>query len=232
MNSARVFYKVLFLLCLHYCCLLGAAALPIKDWERTVEKASSHDHWEHIVKRSAFYSRHDDTIDDTAHIVNIQEYYRTVFSEGWGNYEDNERKLFKLLNQLEEVVGQSNRPHSDRVSSQSAENTMEYGLHMKPIRGRYIVMFQSDADDYTLDRTMAVLQRANLASNMKIRATDLSPLRYVGKGFTATLNKKAVQLVREKGSGGEGREGRRLKVRCVFTETHMCVPWFDTRQIP
>lgn len=195
MNSqspTRLLWEVLFLLCLH----LSAAALPLEDWAGNVEKASSHDHWERIVKRSAFHSQYDDSIDDTAHIVNVQEYYRSVFSEGWENYRDNEKELFNLLNKLETVVEQGyNRPSLDRASSQDLPDIQEFGLHTKPIQGRYIVMFQSGADDYTLDRTMAVLQRANLASNMRIRATDMSALRYVGKGFTATLNRKAVELV-------------------------------------
>lgn len=204
MNTPRFLCEVLFLLCLYHCCLPSAAALPLEDWAGNVEKASSHDHWERIVKRSTFHSRHEDTVDDTAHIVNVQEYYRTVFGEGWDNYRDNEEELFGLLNKLNSVVDQAyDRSNLDQVSSQGLENSIEFGLHTKPIQGRYIVMFQSGADDYTLDRTIAVMQRANLASNMKIRATDMSPLRYVGKGFTATLNGKAVQLVR--GEGGRGR---------------------------
>jgi hypothetical protein len=169
--------------------------VDVNDWAASIDEASSHDHWERIVKRSAHYhSRYGDAFDETAHIVNVQEYYRSVFSEGWEEYGNREKELFSLLNKLEAVVDQG-YDNRNRVSSQGVENPIEFGLHTKPIPGRYIVMFQSGADDYTLDRTIAVMQRANLASNMKIRATDMSALRYVGKGFTATLNKKAVQLV-------------------------------------
>lgn len=198
MNSARLLWEVLFLLCLHQHYHWCAAALPLDDWAGEIKKASSHEHWERIVKRSTFISRDDDSVDETAHIVNVQDYYRTVFSEGWDSYRDNERRLFNLLNTLETVVEQGyNEQDRNRVNSQGVENAVEFGLHTKPIRGRYIVMFQSGADDYTLDRTIAVMQRANLASNMKIRATDMGALRYVGKGFTATLNGKAVELVRK-----------------------------------
>lgn len=195
MNSSRLLWGVLFLLCVyqHWC----VAAVPLDDWAGEIKKASSHEHWEHIVKRSAYHSQYQDIVDDTAHIVNVQDYYRSVFSEGWDNYRDNERELFNLLNKLETVVEQGyDQKDRNHVSSHGVENAIEFGLHTKPIQGRYIVLFQSGADDYTLDRTIAVMQRANLASNMKIRATDMSALRYVGKGITATLNGKAVELVR------------------------------------
>lgn len=198
MNFPKPLWEVLFLLCLHQCLLPCAAARPLDDWAGSVKKASSHKHWEHIVKRSAFYSRFtsDDGQDETSHIVNVQDYYKTVFDEGWDTYRSNDRELFALLNKLEKVVEQGHkRPNAGRVSSQGTADTMEFGLHSKPIRGRYIVMFQSSAGDYTLDRTMAVLQNANAASSMRIRATDMSPLRYVGKGFTATLNGRAVELM-------------------------------------
>ena len=195
MSSPRVLCEVTFLLCLAYYCLPSATALPLEDWAGKVEKASSHNHWEHIVKRSVYRSQYEDSTDETAHIVNVQEYYRTVFSEGWDSYVDNERELFNLLNKLESIVDQGYHGSHGQVSSQGIDDAIEFGLHMKPIPGRYIVMFQSGAGDYTLDKTIAVMQRANLASNMKIRATDMTPLRFVGKGFTATFNKKAVELV-------------------------------------
>lgn len=57
-------------------------------------------------------------------------------------------------------------------------------------------MFQSDAaGDYLLDRTMAIMQKAHRQSKGRIRASDMHPLRHVGKGFTATLNSKAVELM-------------------------------------
>lgn len=212
MNSSRRMWKVLFLLCLHqhWC----AAALPIDDWAKDIKKASTHEHWERIVKRSVHHAHYEEIEDDTAHIVNVQDYYRSVFSEGWDNYRDNERDLFNILTKLEAVVEQGYKDRN-HASSQGVENAIEFGLHTKPIKGRYIVLFQSGADDYTLDRTIAVMQRANLASNMKIRATDMSPLRYIGKAFTATLNQKAVELVSVCVWGGTYCGGTMI-ARCVY----------------
>ena len=194
---------MMVLLCLHHQCYTAAEGSPLADWASSIEKASSPEHWEHIVKRSAahyhysrrHYSDQADTEDDTSHIVNVQEYYRSVFSEGWDstNYDS---ELYRLLDRMENAVERKfGRKGMDEVSAQSFESVLESGLHTKPIRGRYIVMFQSDADDFTLDHTMAVMERANEATGQKIRATDMSPLRFVGKGFTATLNSKAVELV-------------------------------------
>lgn len=200
MKFSRLVCEVAFLLCLlHQSCVLGVSALPLNDWASGVEKAASHSHWEHVVRRSAYRARYysDHIVDDTAHIVNVQEYYRDVFDAGWDNYRDNERELFNMLNALENVVAQSygETSHDDTVMSESMKHAMEFGIHTKRIPGRYIVMFQSDADDYVLDRTMAVMKKANLDSHGRVRATDMHALRYAGKGFTATLNSNAVQLV-------------------------------------
>lgn len=178
-------------------CVVCSAGLPVDDWADGVEKATDHNHWEHIVKKRASVERHseDHSEDDTSHIVNIQEYYRAVFDEGWEDYEDNEQELFNLLGTLEKIVKQDTlSPHAE-ATAQKLADVLEFGLHSKPIRGRYIVMFQEGSDDYMLDRTITVLKQANVDSDGRIRATDLHPLRYVGKGFTATLNRKAVDLV-------------------------------------
>ena len=195
-----VVWEVLFLLCLHQQCgVLGADARPLSDWVGNVEKASSHNHWEHMVRRSVYHARYNyhHEEDDTAHIVNVKEYYRNVFDQGWDNYRDNEEELFNMLNALEKVVvqGYGRDSFENEVRSQDLKQAMEFGIHTKPIRGRYIVMFQSNTDDYTLDRTMAIMSKANRESNMKVRASDMHPLRFAGKGFTATLNRKAVELV-------------------------------------
>lgn len=204
MSFSGLLWEVLVLVCLHH--HFSTAALPdpsplgnLEDWSSNVEKASSHRHWAHIVKRSTYYARYnsDSVPDDTLHIVNVQDYYRQVFDQGWDDddYRHSEKELYKLLGKLEEVVEQNYHPNSGRVSSQSSTGSMEFGVDTKPIKGRYIVMFQSGADDYVLDHTIAVMQRASQQSNRKIRATDMHPLRHVGKGFTATLNAKAVELV-------------------------------------
>ena len=184
------------LLSLEQCFVLSGA--PLEDWANKVQKAASHKHWEHIVKRSAFSSRfsYDDVVDDTAHIVNVQDYYRTVLDEGWDEYKGHEDELFNLLSTLERMVDRTyNRGNLDLVTSQSVQNALTFGVHTKPIKGRYMVMFQTGSDDSTIDKTMAVMEKASLVSDRKVRATDMTPLRHAGKGFIATLNRKAVDLV-------------------------------------
>lgn len=196
--------------------MLVTSALNVEDWVKSVDRAASHDHWAHIVKRSSFQARYtsNNRADDASHIVNVQDYYRAVFDEGWDDYKDDEQELFNLLGKLERIIEQRNHL-SDEVTSQSAHRALEWGVHTKPIRGRYIVMFESGTDDYTLDRTMAVMEKANRDSRMKIRATDLRPLRYAGKGFTATLNMKAVGLVSCDGTVKPPLKGQRTLQRTL-----------------
>ena len=168
----------------------------------SVEKATSHNHWEHIVKRQTYYARYnnDNSKDDTDHIVNVKDYYRSVFSQGWSNYiSHNDKEFFDLLNTLDKVIQQNKHSDDKQVNAQDSKaGHSVFGTHTKRIKGRYIVMFQENADDYTLYRTIVVLQKANRVSNKRIRASDIYPLRYIGKGFTATLNRKALALVSSK----------------------------------
>ena len=155
-------------------------------------KAASHDHWEQLVKKYTENTRFERDLDDTAHIVDYQEYYRDVFEQDWEEYKEKEKELIDMLTRLQSATIQGEGTH-----------TVEVGLHTKPIRGRYIVMFQSEADDYVLDRTIEILEKANRESDRRVRATDIHPLRNIGKGFTATLNSKSVSLVSvHVGSGG------------------------------
>lgn len=174
------------------------------------ERAESHDHWERIVKRTAETWRDENYEDDAAHIVNVQDYYRHVFEEGWDQpvsvQEDSTREqLVDLLHSLQEAAAQGKfltneeraliREEAIRLASHgSGTNT---GNLQKKVQGRYIVMLQESADDYALDRTIEILRQAHQASDQRVRATDISPFSHVGKGFTATLNSKAVELVRD-----------------------------------
>lgn len=173
-----------------------ASAAPIGG-EPEPDKAVSHDHWEHIVRRRSIMSRFDVRQEDEAsHIVNVQEYYRNVLEQDWPNYRDNERELFNLLHKLEVVSMQRDMTDDQKASIQEqTAKVLELGVHSKPIKGRYIVMLQQDANDYVLDRTVAILEKANADSNQRVRATDFTKLRNVGKGFLATMNSKTVDLV-------------------------------------
>ena len=143
----------------------GVRAVPIDG------KAESHEHWEHIVRRSAAENWDPHYVDDTAHIVNVQEYYRDIFTDVSNNDVHTELQAY----------------HESKVN---------VGPRERRIKGRYIVMFTPDASDYVLDRTIEVLEKVNIETEQRLRATDITPFRYVQKGFTATLNSKTVEAVR------------------------------------
>lgn len=174
-----------------------ATAAPLGR-EKEPEKAVSHEHWEHIVRRRSIMSRFDtrDVSDEASHIVNVQEYYREVLEQDWPGYRDNERDLFNLLHKLEEVSMQKYLSDDEKANIQEqTAKVLETGVYSKPIKGRYMVMFKPEANDYVLDRTVEILRKANKDSNQRVRATDISTLRHVGKGFIATMNGKTVELV-------------------------------------
>ena len=170
--------------------------------EATADKAVSHEHWEHIVRRRSVMARFDSrgsVVDETSHIVNVQDYYREVLEQDWPGYRDNERELFNLLHKLEDVSMQRQLSDDQKASIQEqTAQILELGVHTKPIQGRYMVMFKPEANDYVLDRTVEILEKANRDSDQRVRATDFSKLRNVGYGFIATLNRKSVDLVSEK----------------------------------
>lgn len=176
--------------------LCGASA-GVLSLDTSEGLAESHEHWEHIVRRrsiAALFEAHDQE-DETSHIVDIQEYYRKSLDQGW---EDNEGELMRLLKLLERVEERKLVSDEEKASIQDeTEHMLEIQVDSKPIKGRYIVMLQKSADDYTLDRTMEVLEKANRESNQRVRASDMVPLRHVGKGFVGTLNRKTLALVRE-----------------------------------
>ena len=182
---------LLALLCIHAALAgQGAHAMPVED------KAESHDHWEHIVKRSAQNWDGYDYEDDTAHIVDVQAYYRGVFQEGWDDYMDTEEELFALLQRYEEAARQGRIMGSDKARvEQDAAKAMNLISNEKPIKGRYIVLFSPEATDYHLDRTIEILEQANVDSMQRIRIDHVAPLRQLRKGFTATMSSRTIEVV-------------------------------------
>lgn len=177
MMLPRHLMAVLGLLCLCQCREPSAAG--------GAQREASHMKWEHAVRTTARLARHSDSmVDDTAHIVNMQEYYRSVLDEA------RESRNRDYLSTLERIVEQGY--NLDAATIQSIQNAEPVS---KPVPGRYMVMLQSDTDDRTLDRVMAVMEEATQTSGGKVRATHMTPLRHVGKGLTATLNSQAVELV-------------------------------------
>ena len=154
-------------------------------WNELTEgegKADDHDHWERIVRRSvSWYDPY--YTDDTQHIVNVQAYYRHVLEEQ--DWNDPEEELARLMGPFYD---------GSRVNVQNGGGK-DMDLQ-KPIPGRYIVMLDSSADEQVLDRTIAVLQRADFESEGRIRADHITPMKSLGVGFTATMNSKTVELVR------------------------------------
>lgn len=197
----RRLYWIVVLVVVTMANLWPAMAEAAPSFKRSADdepaKAVSHEHWEHIVRRRSAMSRFDARDEDeTSHIVNVQSYYKEILEQDWPNYRDNEKDLFNLLHKLEDVSMQ--RQLSDEQKANIQEQTakvLELGVHTKPIKGRFIVMFNAKANDYVLDRTIEILKKANLDSDQRVRATDFAPLRNVGKGFVATLNSKSVDLV-------------------------------------
>ena len=155
------------------------------------ERATDHNHWEGIVRRSADW--YDPTYeDDTQHIVNVQEYYRYVLDEQEWEDEERERtqELARLMHYFFDNLGQGDATVQEGDGGHVGDRDIQ-----KPIPGRYIVMLDSTANVETLDKTVAVLQRAHVESEGRIRAEHITPIRNLGVGFMATMNSKAVELV-------------------------------------
>ena len=128
--------------------------------------------WEGIVKRATDTLKDDGSYnDDAAHIVDVQQYYRRIFAEGW-----DEPGQEQSINAVSALVAYSNL--------------------RKKIPERYIVMFDEAVDtNEVLDRTIDNLQQVHWISNQHVRAADFFSFRHVRKGFIATLNSRAVELV-------------------------------------
>ena len=184
-----------FVICLHASPIEAEAASRDSDvhltraaeemWDEGKGKADDHDHWERIVRRSVdWYDPY--YRDDTLHIVNVQEYYRNVLEEQeWTDDRQMEHELASLMHYWN--FGKQADVEVDSINMKDLQ---------KPIPGRYIVMLDSSADSYTLDKTIAILQHAHTESEGRIRADHITPMRNLGLGFTATMNSKTVELVR------------------------------------
>ena len=154
-------------------------------WEELTEgggRASDHEHWERIVRRSSLEWYDPYYEDDTQHIVDVQDYYRYVLEQDW--YAEPQQDLLA----------------SNWGGDQARIQVEDDYIHMeKPIPGRYIVMLDASANERMLDHAITVLQQAHVESEGEIRTEHITPIRNLGLGFTATMNNKAVALVSSKG---------------------------------
>ena len=149
------------------------------------------EHWEGILKRT-IDSLKDDGIytDDAAHIVDVQSYYRQIFAEGWDEL-GKEQSPTQLLHEIT-----SDGRTLTNEQRQAVTTRVAYSNLRKPIPGRYIVMFHKEVDtNDVLDRTIDKLLQLHWISNQHVRVADISPFRNVRKGFIATMNSRAVELV-------------------------------------
>jgi len=132
--------------------------------------------WESMVKRTTDSWKGDGSYsDDVAHCVDVQQYYRQIFEEGWDE--------------------PGPEQPSTKLQQQAGTNRVAHSKLRKKIPGRYIVIFHEAAENDVVDRTIVQLQQMHWNSNQQVRVADVSPFRHVRKGFIATLNSRAVELV-------------------------------------
>ncbi|XP_011410142.1 PREDICTED: proteinase T-like [Amphimedon queenslandica] len=67
----------------------------------------------------------------------------------------------------------------------------------RKVKARYIVFMTEESTDHHLDRVVRVLEKANRESNGHYVAKHIKKIRYVGKGFSATLSSSVVELLKK-----------------------------------
>lgn len=157
--------------------------LAIEQWESIVKRTT--DSWKDDVDGS--YS------DDATRGVDLQQYYRQIFEGGWDEPRP-EQLLTKFLHEIAE--------DGRALTNEQLQAVTNRVTRSKKIPGRYIVMFHEAADSDVVDRAIVKLQELHWISNQKVRAADVSPFMLAGKGFIATLNNRAVELVSIEGIKG------------------------------
>ena len=183
--------------------LFVGSATPIDEWSETVIKASSHDHWESLVRRSAERASADGTDDDTAHIQDVQAYYRGVFASD-NDWDDAsplhltssaEVHNLRIMQSLQAYLQAKDDQEKAKIEA-ADESMVPDQSQQKKIKGRYIVTMSADATDEVLDRTLSIMKSATGTSQQRLRADHITTFRRAGKGFTGTLSSKMVELVR------------------------------------
>lgn len=182
--------------------LVTSRASPIDEWSETVAKATSHDHWEHLVRRSAKSAEAEGIEDDTSHIQDVQEYYRNVFASD-SNWDSAtplrlssaaEVHNLRIMQSLEAYLQAKNDQEMAKVEA-ADQSLVPDQSQQKKIKGRYIVTLSSESSDEVLDRTLSIMKYATSASQQRLRADHITVFRRAGKGFTGTLSSKMVELV-------------------------------------
>ena len=165
------------------------------------KKVETHEHWEHLVKRAAETPRNGRYPDDeTAHIIDIQQYYRDIFEGRWKEDPDHlspeEQALLEWVEyktELGKELTQVEQAYTQELYAREEASTG--GIIQKKIKGRYIVMLNSNADNNALNNILKTLEQANSASNQLVGARHIFPVMHMSKGFAATMSSKTAELV-------------------------------------
>lgn len=132
---------------------------------------STVEEWESMVEHELSKRRNSRSLplqeDEAVYITDLKDHYTEAFT----NIND--------LAAVEESFYPSGR-----------EMTRE-----RKVRARYIVFMTEESTDHHLDRVVRVLEKANRESNGHYVAKHIKKIRYVGKGFSATLSSSVVGLV-------------------------------------
>ena len=166
--------------------LLAVGLAVPKAEARRLKLLREHEQWEQLVKKrvDSFKSGRvvaEGVNDETAHIQDIQSYYRETLdsNDGWVDGTGVAKAELKMQS-------------SDDEGALNAKSS----FRQKTIEGRYIVNLAPGSSDRVLERMTHILEQATAATRQSLRADHIEPFQHVGKGFTATLNKNMVELVR------------------------------------
>lgn len=132
--------------------------------------ASSHEEWVQLVRRE---------------VDRLHRLPRSVYEE---EDEDPALRITDLKAHYREAFDQV----KNMASSQDRETTREMFVN-----GRYIVFMADYTSDRDLSKVMKVLRvYSRKDTSGRFVANHMSPIRHVGKGFTATLSSSVVNVVR------------------------------------
>lgn len=152
---------------LYICCVALFLALAALPVTSAEDKVSTHEEWVEMVEQELESLRVSRSIPEEANIVDLSEHYRLAF---------------KAINDQASI--------EEEYEPRQREMTREM-----PVAGRYIVFMEESSEDEDLDKILRVLKKANIKSNGRFIANHISPVRFIGKGFTATLSPSVVNVV-------------------------------------
>ena len=158
-------YKLLVL-----CTIILSASVVSTEGD---EKLSSHEQWVELVMNEVENLRTSRSVTPDEYVIHdIHEHYRKAF-------EDMDNEVYK----------------QDAYMTRKGYKLNREITRQKAIKGRYIVFLKDDVTDERLNHVVNVLRNAHIETNGKFMTDHLQLLRYVGKGFTATLGQNVIRIV-------------------------------------